>query len=82
MGYSAPIAALTAFAEESNVKDFYDSGMNHFLRYYHSSQSRHPPKKRNIPITETFVVNRSDAQLSNKFYRNSQPFLKKLTLPP
>jgi len=31
MGYSAPIVALTAFAEESNVKDCYDSGMNHFL---------------------------------------------------
>ena len=33
MGYSAPIVALTAFAEESNVKECYDSGMNHFLRY-------------------------------------------------
>jgi osomolarity two-component system sensor histidine kinase SLN1 len=32
MGYSAPIVALTAFAEESNVKECYDSGMNHFLR--------------------------------------------------
>jgi osomolarity two-component system sensor histidine kinase SLN1 len=27
MGYSAPIVALTAFAEESNVKECYDSGM-------------------------------------------------------
>jgi len=27
MGYSAPIVALTAFAEQSNVKDCYDSGM-------------------------------------------------------
>lgn len=32
MGYSAPIVALTAFAEESNVKECYDSGMNMFLR--------------------------------------------------
>ncbi len=32
MGYSAPIVALTAFAEESNVKDCYDSGMDMFLR--------------------------------------------------
>ena len=32
MGYSAPIVALTAFVEESNVKDCYDSGMNMFLR--------------------------------------------------
>lgn len=33
MGYSAPIVALTAFAEESNVKECYDSGMDMFLRY-------------------------------------------------
>ncbi|RAL64100.1 hypothetical protein DID88_003288 [Monilinia fructigena] len=31
MGYSAPIVALTAFAEESNVKECYESGMDHFL---------------------------------------------------
>ena len=31
MGYSAPIVALTAFAEESNVKECLDSGMNYFL---------------------------------------------------
>jgi osomolarity two-component system sensor histidine kinase SLN1 len=31
MGYNAPIVALTAFAEESNIKDCLDSGMNHFL---------------------------------------------------
>lgn len=31
MGYQAPIVALTAFAEESNVKDCLDSGMNYFL---------------------------------------------------
>jgi osomolarity two-component system sensor histidine kinase SLN1 len=37
MGYSAPIVALTAFAEESNVKECYDSGMNHFLRYVEES---------------------------------------------
>ncbi|EEP82053.1 conserved hypothetical protein [Uncinocarpus reesii 1704] len=32
MGYSAPIVALSAFAEESNIKDCMDSGMNMFLR--------------------------------------------------
>lgn len=32
MGYSAPIVALTAFSEESNVKECYDSGMDMFLR--------------------------------------------------
>ncbi len=35
MGYSAPIVALTAFAEESNVRECMDSGMNMFLRYEH-----------------------------------------------
>lgn len=31
MGYNAPIVALTAFAEESNVKECMDSGMDMFL---------------------------------------------------
>jgi osomolarity two-component system, sensor histidine kinase SLN1 len=31
IGYQAPIVALTAFAEESNIKQCYDSGMNYFL---------------------------------------------------
>lgn len=31
LGYNAPIVALTAFAEESNVKDCLDAGMNYFL---------------------------------------------------
>lgn len=31
MGYLAPIVALTAFAEESNVKECMDSGMDFFL---------------------------------------------------
>jgi osomolarity two-component system sensor histidine kinase SLN1 len=31
MGYSAPIVALTAFSEESNVKECIDSGMDEFL---------------------------------------------------
>ncbi|KAI9776094.1 MAG: Histidine kinase [Geoglossum umbratile] len=30
-GYSAPIVALTAFAEESNVRECMESGMNYFL---------------------------------------------------
>lgn len=32
MGYSAPIVALSAFAEESNIKDCMDSGMDMFIR--------------------------------------------------
>jgi osomolarity two-component system sensor histidine kinase SLN1 len=31
MGYSAPIVALSAFAEESNVRECMDSGMDFFL---------------------------------------------------
>ena len=31
MGYSAPIVALTAFAEESNVRECMESGMDMFL---------------------------------------------------
>ncbi|KAI1098654.1 putative histidine kinase SlnCl1 [Jackrogersella minutella] len=31
MGYSAPIVALTAFSEESNIQDCMASGMNEFL---------------------------------------------------
>lgn len=30
-GYTAPIVALTAFSEESNVKECIDSGMDYFL---------------------------------------------------
>lgn len=32
MGYSAPIVALSAFADESNVKDCMESGMDMFIR--------------------------------------------------
>ncbi|CUS15122.1 unnamed protein product [Tuber aestivum] len=31
LGYDAPIVALSAFAEESNVRDCLDAGMNYFL---------------------------------------------------
>lgn len=31
MGYQYPIVALTAFAEESNIKECLDAGMNYFL---------------------------------------------------
>jgi osomolarity two-component system sensor histidine kinase SLN1 len=32
LGYLGPIVALTAFSEESNVKDCIDAGMDMFLR--------------------------------------------------
>ncbi|KAK6360067.1 Histidine kinase [Orbilia blumenaviensis] len=31
LGYSAPIVALSALTEESNIKECYESGMNYFL---------------------------------------------------
>ena len=31
LGFSAPIVALTAFSEESNVKECYESGMDAFI---------------------------------------------------
>lgn len=37
MGYSAPIVALSAFAEESNIKDCMDCGMDMFMRYVRTS---------------------------------------------
>lgn len=42
MGYVAPIVALTAFSEESNVKECMESGMNEFL----SKPIRRPALKR------------------------------------
>lgn len=42
MGYSAPIVALTAFSDESNVKNCMESGMNEFL----SKPIRRPALKR------------------------------------
>jgi osomolarity two-component system, sensor histidine kinase SLN1 len=42
IGYSAPIVALTAFSEESNVKECMDSGMDEFL----SKPIRRPALKR------------------------------------
>jgi osomolarity two-component system sensor histidine kinase SLN1 len=32
MGYSAPIVALSDFAEERNIKECMDSGMDMFIR--------------------------------------------------
>ncbi|KAG6017867.1 hypothetical protein E4U54_001781 [Claviceps lovelessii] len=42
MGYAAPIVALTAFSEESNIKECMESGMNEFL----SKPIRRPALKR------------------------------------
>jgi len=63
MGYSAPIVALTAFNEESNVRECYDSGMDEFLRCVIVSQV----KKHSLNF---IIVNPSDDLHSNKSSRN------------
>ncbi|TKA61800.1 hypothetical protein B0A55_11769, partial [Friedmanniomyces simplex] len=66
IGYQAPIVALTAFAEESNIKDCYDSGMNYFL----SKPIRRPQLKKVLkeycaPIPEEDEVTPPEPLQSN-----------------
>ncbi|KAG9234879.1 histidine kinase-group VI protein [Amylocarpus encephaloides] len=58
MGYSAPIVALTAFSEESNVKECYDSGMDHFL----SKPIRRPALKQ---VLKQFATIPEEAETSS-----------------
>lgn len=58
MGYSAPIVALTAFSEESNVKECYDSGMDHFL----SKPIRRPALKQ---VLKKFATIMEEAETSS-----------------
>ena len=51
MGYSAPIVALSAFAEESNIKDCIESGMDMFL----SKPIRRPALKQVLKKFATIV---------------------------
>ncbi|KAH7052330.1 hypothetical protein B0J12DRAFT_751978 [Macrophomina phaseolina] len=52
-GYSAPIVALTAYAEESNVKECYESGMDYFLaKPIRRPQLKHVLKTYCPPIPE------------------------------
>ncbi|KAI1361634.1 osmosensing histidine protein kinase SLN1 [Xylaria arbuscula] len=51
IGYSAPIVALTAFSDESNVKNCIESGMNEFL----SKPIRRPALKRVLKKFATIV---------------------------
>ncbi|OKL62765.1 Two-component system protein B [Talaromyces atroroseus] len=56
MGYSAPIVALSAFAEESNIKDCIDSGMDMFL----SKPIRRPALKQVLKKFATIVEEDGD----------------------
>ncbi|KAJ5203595.1 CheY-like superfamily [Penicillium cf. viridicatum] len=51
MGYSAPIVALSAFAEESNIKDCMDCGMDMFM----SKPIRRPALKQVLSKFSTIV---------------------------
>ena len=62
MGYSAPIVALTAFSEESNVKECYDSGMDHFL----SKPIRRPALKQVLKKFATIVEEAETASIMGK----------------
>ncbi|KAH8599329.1 histidine kinase-group VI protein [Bisporella sp. PMI_857] len=65
MGYSAPIVALTAFAEESNIKQCYDSGMDEFL----SKPIRRPALKQ---VLKKFVTIPEEPETSS-LTRKSTP---------
>ncbi|TKX20613.1 two-component system protein B [Elsinoe australis] len=72
-GFDAPIVALTAFAEESNVKDCLDSGMNYFL----SKPIRRPALKKVLkeycaPILEEEEGQISPTDVKNKGKNTSQ----------
>lgn len=41
MGYSAPVVPLSAFAEESNIKDCMECGMDMFMRSV-AANKEHP----------------------------------------
>ncbi|TVY92293.1 Two-component system protein B [Lachnellula willkommii] len=66
MGYSAPIVALTAFAEESNVKECYDSGMDHFL----SKPIRRPALKQ---VLKKFATIPEETETSSSLTGKSDP---------
>jgi FOG: CheY-like receiver len=56
MGYSAPIVALSAFAEESNIKDCIDCGMDMFMRSVGANEA-HPWTLARFDLLLTKVVN-------------------------
>ncbi|KAI1344922.1 osmosensing histidine protein kinase SLN1 [Xylariaceae sp. FL0016] len=62
MGYSAPIVALTAFADESNVKNCMESGMNEFL----SKPIRRPALKQVLKKFATIPEEPETASLTRK----------------
>jgi osomolarity two-component system, sensor histidine kinase SLN1 len=62
MGYTSPIVALTAFSEESNVKECMDSGMNEFL----SKPIRRPALKQVLQRFATIPEETETSTLTGK----------------
>ncbi|KAK3989266.1 putative signal transduction histidine-protein kinase [Cladorrhinum sp. PSN332] len=62
MGYSAPIVALTAFSEESNVKECMESGMDEFL----SKPIRRPALKQVLKKFATIEEEPETSSLATK----------------
>ncbi|OLN82238.1 Two-component system protein B [Colletotrichum chlorophyti] len=62
MGYKAPIVALTAFSEESNVKECMESGMDEFL----SKPIRRPALKQVLKKFATIPEEPETASLTRK----------------
>lgn len=69
MGYSAPIVALTAFSEESNVKDCLESGMNEFL----AKPIRRPALKQVLQKFATIPEEPETASLTRKTTPEKKP---------
>ncbi|KAI2625581.1 putative histidine kinase SlnCl1 [Hypoxylon sp. NC1633] len=66
MGYSAPIVALTAFSEESNIKDCMESGMDEFL----SKPIRRPALKK---VLKKFATILEEPETASQLTRKSTP---------
>lgn len=66
MGYDAPIVALTAFSDASNVKDCMDSGMDEFL----AKPIRRPALKK---VLQKFATIPEEPETSSQLTRKTTP---------
>lgn len=66
MGYKAPIVALTAFSDASNVKDCMDSGMNEFL----AKPIRRPALKK---VLQKFATIPEEPETASTLTRKTTP---------
>ena len=74
LGYSAPIVALTAFAEESNVKECMACGMNFFL----AKPIRRPALKQ---VLMTYCATIPEEDQATPLERPTDPLTEKKTPP-